>query len=53
MVDQLPQTPLQSFYTVLSDSAKYPEFDAFFSYCENFPGILKQAEAAGISWTLM
>jgi len=41
MVDQLPQTPLQSFYTVLSDSAKYPEFDAFFSYCENFPGIFE------------
>ncbi|MFA6588808.1 MAG: hypothetical protein WCS66_00525, partial [Bacteroidales bacterium] len=41
MVNQLPQTPMQSFYSVLSDSAKYPEFDAFFSYCENFPGIFE------------
>ncbi|MDD4756911.1 MAG: hypothetical protein PHG29_12590, partial [Prolixibacteraceae bacterium] len=46
MIDQLPQTPLQSFYSVLSDSAKYPEFDAFFSYCENFPGIFETGKGS-------
>ena len=46
MVNQLPQTPMQSFYSVLSDSAKYPEFDAFFSYCENFPGIFEAGKGS-------
>ncbi len=36
MLSRLPQTPLQSVYSVLSDSASYPEFNEFFKYCEQF-----------------
>lgn len=38
MVDRLPQTPMQTVYSVLQDSAAYPEFSAFFDYCSHFPG---------------
>jgi len=36
-VDSLVQTPFQSVYAVLSDSAKYPSFNTFFKLLADFP----------------
>jgi uncharacterized surface protein with fasciclin (FAS1) repeats len=36
-VNSIYKTPFQSVYKVLSDSVKYPSFDAFFKLCDQFP----------------
>ncbi len=37
LVDELVQTPFRSVYSVLSDSANYPEFQEFFKLLSEFP----------------
>lgn len=36
-VNSILETPMQSVYKVLSDSAKYPSFNEFFELCNGFP----------------
>jgi len=54
-IDSLYQTPFQSVYTVLSDSANYPSFNAFFKLLTGFPDdnvFLKATNYYGIDFNV-
>lgn len=37
LIDELPQTPLRSVYSILSDAVNYPEFQEFYNLLAEFP----------------